>query len=66
MLLRLNSRSSSALPSTMFSSRFSFLNQARILLRASLVRTNVSQSRLGPLPASLVVRISIISPVFTL
>ena len=56
---------SSALPSMIFSSRFSFLYQARILPRASLVRTIFNQSRLGPLPGWAEVSTSTISPVFT-
>ena len=63
MELRRNSFSSSSRPAAMFSSRFSFLNQARILLRASLVLTTLSQSRFGPLV--LPVMISMIMPVFT-
>ena len=46
----------------MFSSRWVFLNQLRILLRASLVWTIFSQSRLGPRFGDLVVMISMISP----
>ena len=65
MRLRRSSRSSAARPSAMFSSLRSFLNQLRILLRASLVTTMFSQSRLGPLSCG-PVSTSIISPVFTL
>jgi hypothetical protein len=45
----------------MFSSRFSFLNHWRILMRASLDWQMLSQSRLGPL-ADLEVMISTMSP----
>ena len=48
----------------MFSSRRIFLNQLRILLLASLVRTIFSQSRLGPLSAGPRIT-SMISPVAT-
>ena len=65
MRLRRISFSRASRPSWMFSSRRSFLNQLRILLRASLVVTIFSQSRLGPLSAG-PVRISMISPVATL
>ena len=55
------SLSTSALPTTIFSERFSFLNHWRILLLASPVFTILSQSLLGPFDAP-EVRISIISP----
>ena len=49
----------------MFSARFSFLNQERILGRASLVLTILRPSRLGPCPCWRVVRIPTISPLLT-
>ena len=64
--MRRNSLSRALFPSWMFSSRFSFLNQERILFRASLVRTMPSQSRLGPLPRPEAVSTSTIIPVLTL
>ena len=57
MLFRLNSRSSSALPSAMFSSLFSRLNHCGFIAGLAGL-TILSQSRLGPRPTSLVVRIS--------
>ena len=65
MRLRRSSRSSIFLPSAMFSSRRSFLNQLRIFPLASLVVTIDSQSRLGPLSLAPVMT-SITSPVATL
>ena len=65
IILRRSSRSRALRPSSMFSSRRSFLNQLRILFLASLVLTMLSQSRLGP-RFSGPVRISMISPVCTL
>ena len=56
-----SSDSKAARPVAMFSSRRSFLNHWRILLRASLDLQMFSQSRLGPL-ADLEVITSTISP----
>ena len=65
IISRRSSRASVSRPSWMFSSRRIFLNQLRILLLASLVRTILSQSRLGPLSAGPRMT-SMISPVDTM
>ena len=54
--------SSWSLPLSIASSRRSRENQALILLRARGLRTNVSQSRLGPAPSALDVNTSTASP----
>ena len=59
-----SSDSKAARPVAIFSSRRSFLNHWRILLRASLDLQMFIQSRLGPL-ADLEVMISTISPFFS-
>ena len=65
IIFRRNSRSSSERPCWIFSSRRSFLNQLRILLRAPVVLTIFSQSRLGPWSLALEVITSMICPVYT-
>ena len=55
-------RAMAALPSSMASSRLSLENQERILLRARVEPTKVSQSRLGPAPCALEVKTSTESP----
>ena len=50
------------LPASMASSRRSLENQERILLRARVEPTKVSQSRLGPAPCALEVKTSTVSP----
>ena len=59
--VRFSSDSKLCRPLTMFSSRFSFLNHWRILLRALLLRAIFTQSRLGPW-ADLLVITSTTSP----
>ena len=65
IISRRSSRAKASRPCVMFSSRRIFLNQLRILLLASLVRTILSQSRLGPLSAGPRMT-SMISPVETM
>jgi hypothetical protein len=51
-----------SLPFSIASSRRSFENHCLILFRARALVTNVSQSRLGPAPVALEVKISTTSP----
>ena len=53
---------SSSRPVSMASTRRSRENHWRILVRALGVCTNCNQSRLGPAPATLLVKISTVSP----
>ena len=55
-------RAIAVLPSSMASSRRSLENQARILLRARVEPTKLSQSRDGPAPCALEVKTSTVSP----
>lgn len=63
---RRNSRTSASLPCSRASSRRSRENQARILLRARGEATKFSQSRDGPCPCVLEVKISTVSPLSSL